>query len=75
MNMAHPVGSVNQEARFEALTRVSRAIARHSELKELFHALSGGLRAAVNFDFLAVFLCDEASNRLQNPVLEKGGRQ
>jgi PAS domain S-box-containing protein len=70
MNMAQPARSVNEEAQLEALARVSRAISRYRDPKQLFHALADELRTAVNFNFLAVFLYNEASNRIQNPVVE-----
>ena len=54
----------------EALGRVSRAIGAHREPKELFHALADELRGGVQFDFIALFLYDEAANTVTNPVLE-----
>ena len=57
-------------ARYEALVRVSRAIHMHRDPKELFRALAGELRQAADFDLIGLFLYDEASNTLQNPVLQ-----
>ncbi len=57
-------------AQFEALARISRAISVYRDPKELFRVLAGELRQAVNFSFVAVFLYNEASHRIQNPVLE-----
>src|ERR1700724_1040163 len=47
------------EAGYQALRRVSRAIAAHHNIKELFHSLADELRPVVNFVFLRVFLYDE----------------
>ena len=57
-------------ARHEALIRVSRAINVHRDPKVLFRVLANELRSVVNFDYVALFLYDEAANRLQNSVLE-----
>jgi PAS domain S-box-containing protein len=57
-------------ARYEALVRVSRAILTHRDPKELFRVLAGELRQAAEFDLIGLFLYDEASNTLQNPVLQ-----
>lgn len=57
-------------ARYEALIRVSHAINVHRDPKELFRVLASELRRVVNFDYLALFLYDEATNKIQNPVLE-----
>jgi len=56
-------------ARYEALVRVSRAIHTHRDPKQLFRVLAGELRQAADFDFIGLFLYDEASNTLQNPAL------
>jgi PAS domain S-box-containing protein len=42
----------------------------HRDPKELFRALAGELRQAADFDLIGLFLYDEASNTLQNPVLQ-----
>jgi PAS domain S-box-containing protein len=55
--------------RYEALVRVSRAIHIHRDPKELFRVLAGELSQAADFDFIGLFLYDEASNTLQNPVM------
>ena len=54
----------------EALTRVSRAICVYRDPKDLFHVLADELRNAVRFDFVAVFLYDEVSHKIRNPMLE-----
>jgi PAS domain S-box-containing protein len=56
-------------ARYEALYRVSRAICVYRDPRELFGVLADELRHVVNFNFIAVFLYDEAANKLHNPVL------
>lgn len=56
--------------RYEALFRVAHAVARHRDPKELFRELAGELRAAVDFDFVGLFLYNEAKNIFENPVLE-----
>jgi formate hydrogenlyase transcriptional activator len=57
-------------ARHEALIRVSRAINVHRDPKELFRVLASELQSVVNFDYVALFLYDETTNKIQNPVLE-----
>ncbi|MDR3703116.1 MAG: sigma 54-interacting transcriptional regulator [Candidatus Sulfopaludibacter sp.] len=54
----------------EALSRVSRAISEYRDPRELFRVLAGELRGAVKFDFVALFLYDEASHKVRNPILE-----
>jgi PAS domain S-box-containing protein len=41
----------------------------HRDPKELFRVLAGELSQAADFDFIGLFLYDEASNTLHNPVL------
>ena len=57
-------------AKDDALLRVSRAINVHRDPKELFRVLASELQHAVNFDYVALFLYDEATNKIQNPILE-----
>lgn len=57
-------------ARHEALIRVLRAINVHREPKELFRILANELRSVVTFDYVAPFLYDEATHKIQNPFLE-----
>ena len=63
-------------ARHEAVFRVSRAICVYRDPKELFRVLARELRQVVNFNYIAVFLYDEESNKLHTAVLEsiKGPR-
>jgi PAS domain S-box-containing protein len=57
-------------ARHEALLRVSHAINIYRDPKELFKVLASELRQVVDFDFVALFLYDPATNKIQNAVLE-----
>jgi PAS domain S-box-containing protein len=56
--------------RYEALFRVARVVAAHRDAKELFRVLAGELRSAVDFDFIGLFLYNESTHTLENPVLE-----
>jgi formate hydrogenlyase transcriptional activator len=62
------------EAGYEALRRVSRAIAAHHDIKELFRSLADELRPVVNFVFLRVFLYDEARHVMRLYVSEAPGQ-
>lgn len=57
-------------ARHEALFRVSRAINVYRDPRKLFRILANELRQVVDFDFLALFLYDEAANKVSTAVLE-----
>ena len=57
-------------ARHEALFRVSRAINVYRDPRELFKVLALELRDIVDFDFVALFLYDRTTNKIQNAVLE-----
>jgi PAS domain S-box-containing protein len=57
-------------ARHEALFRASHAINVYRDPKELFRVLANELRHVVDFDFVALFLYDQATNKIQNAVLE-----
>jgi PAS domain S-box-containing protein len=57
-------------ARHEALFRVSRAINVYRNPKELFRVLANELRQVVDFDFLGLFLYDEAANKVETAILE-----
>lgn len=57
-------------ARHEALFRVSRAINVYRDPRELFKVLATELRHIVDFDFVALFLYDQATNKILNAVLE-----
>jgi formate hydrogenlyase transcriptional activator len=62
------------EAGYEALRRVSRAIAAHRDVKELFRTLADELRPVVNFVFLRVFLYDHARHLMRLHVSEAPGQ-
>ncbi|MGJ5820398.1 sigma 54-interacting transcriptional regulator [Paludibaculum fermentans] len=49
---------------------MSRAIHFYRDPKELFRVLADELRTAVNFSIFGLYLYDELSNRVHNPVLE-----
>ena len=56
-------------SRYEALVRASRAISSYREPVALFRALAGELQHAMTFDYLGLFLYDEARNKIEMPVL------
>jgi formate hydrogenlyase transcriptional activator len=62
------------EAEYQALRRVSRAIAAHHDIKTLFRSLADELRPVVNFVFLRVFLYDEARHLMRLHVSEAPGQ-
>jgi formate hydrogenlyase transcriptional activator len=62
------------EAGYEALRRVSRAIAAHRDVKELFRSLADELRPVVNFVFLRVFLYDTDRHLMRLHVSEAPGQ-
>jgi formate hydrogenlyase transcriptional activator len=61
------------EAGYEALRRVSCAIAAHHDIKDLFRSLADELRPVVNFVFLRVFLYDEERQLMRLHVSEAPG--
>ncbi|QOY91707.1 sigma 54-interacting transcriptional regulator [Paludibaculum fermentans] len=66
-------GHITAEAfhqRYEALSRVSRAIHLYRDPKELLRVLAEELRTSVNFSLIGLYLYDEKTNRVYNPVLE-----
>jgi PAS domain S-box-containing protein len=56
--------------RYEALFHVARAVAAYRDPKELFRVLARELQKAVDFDFMGLFLYDEAAHKFENPVLQ-----
>ena len=62
------------EAGYQALRRVSRAIAAHHDIKTLFRSLADELRPVVNFVFLRVFLYDETHQLMRLHVSEAPGQ-
>ena len=67
-------GEPLHSAGYEALRRVSRAIAAHHDIKELFRSLAGELRPLVHFSFLRVFLYDEQRRVMRLHVSEAPGQ-
>ncbi len=61
-------------AGYDALRRVSRAIAAHHDTKELFRSLADELRSVVNFVFLRVFLYDKEHHLMRLHVSEAPGQ-
>ena len=57
-------------ARYEALSRASRAICAYRDPAELFRVLADELRQVVRFDSLALNLYDEVAHKVRNPVRE-----
>jgi len=47
---------------------VAQAVAAYRDPKELFGVLTAELRKAVDFDFVGLFLYDEAAHKFENPV-------
>ena len=62
------------EAGYQALRRVSRAIAAHHDIKDLFRSLANELRPVVNFVFLRVFLYDKERHLMHLHVSEAPGQ-
>ena len=57
-------------SRYEALLRVSRAIARHTSVAELLRAISDQLHLVVPFDYLMLVLHDAQMDEMRLVVLE-----
>jgi formate hydrogenlyase transcriptional activator len=57
-------------ARYQALLRVSAALAHHRTIADLIRALADHLHAVVPFEYLALVLHDAASDEMQLLVLE-----
>ncbi len=49
--------------RYEALIRVAQVINEHRDCEELFRSLARELHSVVDFDYVAVVLCDAEANR------------
>lgn len=62
--------SENDSKAYRTLLEVSRAIASHTNLEDLFHVLTEGLHSVVDFDFLSVVLHDPERNVMRVHVLE-----
>ena len=53
-----------EQRRYEALLRMTDAIARHRSLEEVFYELATWLRQATAFEFVTLNLHDPASNEM-----------
>jgi formate hydrogenlyase transcriptional activator len=60
--------------RYETLVRVSRAIAAHGDLKELFGLLADELHRVVQFDFIGVSLRDKNSDTFDDYFIDMTSR-
>lgn len=56
--------------KYVTLLELSRAIASHRELPELFHDLAGRLQSLIDFSQLCIFLYDEPRNIMRLHLLE-----
>jgi formate hydrogenlyase transcriptional activator len=57
-------------ARYEALLRISKSLAGHRSIAELFEVLAARLHEVVPFDYLALILHDPATDEMRLVVLE-----
>jgi formate hydrogenlyase transcriptional activator len=62
-------------SRYEALLRVSRAIAHHTSVAELLRAISDQLHVVVPFDYLMLILHDAPTDEMRLVVLEPADTQ
>lgn len=78
-NAMHPPfqpgrGEPLREAGYQALRRVSRTIAAHRDVKDLFRSLADELRPVVSFVFLRVFFYDKDKHVMRLHVSEAPGQ-
>src|SRR5258705_10223697 len=57
-------------SRYEALLRLSPALAHHRSIDDLVGVLADSLHAVVPFDYLALVLHDDANDEMRLEVLE-----
>src|SRR6187455_2956278 len=57
-------------SRYDALLRISKTLAGHKTMAELFAVLADELHAIVPFDYLALLLHDEPASEMRLVVLE-----
>ena len=69
VDLQKPLG-LDALSRYEALLRVSRAIARHTSVAELLRAISEQLHVVVPFDYLMLILHVDATDEMRLVVLE-----
>jgi formate hydrogenlyase transcriptional activator len=55
---------------YQILLEIAEAIARHRDLRELFHDLAGRLHRILQFDYLNLVLHDKARNVMRLHILE-----
>ena len=60
-------------ARYDALLRVSKTLARHRTMSELFAVLADELHPLIPFDYLALIVHEESTDLLRLVVLEPSG--
>jgi len=71
MPVTEPVSDgLDPLSRYEALLRVSRAIAHHRSVAELLHAIGAQLHIVVPFDYLMFIVHDAATDEMRLVVLE-----
>jgi formate hydrogenlyase transcriptional activator len=70
MSEERPTPGLDPISRYQALLRVSRAIAHHRNIAELLHAVSAQLRIVVPFDSLMLILHDDTTDEMRLVVLE-----
>ena len=73
-NDAEVVAASPLAVQYETLARVSRAIAAHGDLKQLFGVLVNELHGVVQFDAVGVSLCDEGSDTFRNYFIDMTSR-
>src|SRR5258708_17902271 len=64
------LADTSPEAQHQALLEVAEAIARHRDLRDLFHELAARLHRVMEFDFLTLILHDAARNVMRLHFLE-----
>ena len=69
LDLPKPLG-LDALSRYEALLRVSRAIACHTSVAELLRAISDQLHVVVPFDYLMLILHDAPTDEMRLVVLE-----
>ena len=60
-------------ARYDALLRISKTLARHQTMSELFEVLADELHPLVPFDYLALIVHEASTDLLRLVVLEPSG--
>ena len=68
--MADASALATAQLRYDGLMRVSKVLAGHRTISELFRVLAEHLHAVVPFDYLALILHEEATDEMRLVVLE-----